>query len=356
MAGRPNEAPDWLVPEQMLLSPGRLDDPCFAGLSSQLLHPPTGYLLELQPNSGTHVRADAVKVPVRAQLPVSRLPLQQLRDLTLYQHPVVQPTRGLTYGENAVPSRSADVEMAPLPVKQLCPPSPPARALVDDSCMAHRGLRRIKRAASSPPEHAPARHRTRLMTGAGGTGWAPAAPHNTPAWAGAHARAGKQSSPCFDTWTPDEELRRPANRMARMLSGSGTSLLGRLSPFTMLKDPEGDNSVKLSDINALIQRKATEPVSHYSPGGGHGAYAFPHGYSHPLVNTHGPPPATVTARPMSAPSPGVSQRVSQQHGWQSTTYMPAEPAVRTIAKHDVPGTNITFRRVSAINGVPPFRL
>lgn len=48
-----------------VLWPAGLDDPCFAGLSSQLLHPPTGYLLELQPNSGTHVRADAVKVPVR---------------------------------------------------------------------------------------------------------------------------------------------------------------------------------------------------------------------------------------------------------------------------------------------------
>lgn len=40
-------------------------------------------------------------------------------------------------------------------------------------------------------------------------------------------------TPCFETWTPDEELRRPVHRLSHMLSS--THLLGKISPFTMLK-------------------------------------------------------------------------------------------------------------------------
>lgn len=228
-------------------------------------------------------------------------------------------------------------------------------------------------------------------------------------------------SPCFETWTPDEELRRPAYRLSRMFAGSG-SLLGKMSPFSLLKvsqnsfpvimavrnqialclslsvlwhsacidvaqssclqlalakyttqvlkvtgvfplllpsaccDPAfraftkqkhwheagadqagplhpqaqpGDSAPKLSDINTIIQRHASQ--------------------SAPQASAREPPRATLPHRPMSAPSPGMA------YAWQPTMYQPCT-IVRTLAKHDVPGTNITFRKVSTAPCIPPFRL
>ena len=47
------------------------------------------------------------------------------------------------------------------------------------------------------------------------------------------AAAAGPSTPCFETWTPDGDLRKPVNRLTHMLSSA--NLLGKLSPFSILK-------------------------------------------------------------------------------------------------------------------------